>query len=139
MRNAIEVLQAALKRGVAVRPQVGGFPYLAESLRVAGVKKNIWNLPSCESIYLTEAGPVVMIGEPLLTGAALVPPFNREALVAALRTDQAGKSSFPEFLQATWKAGVVRYVVDFSARKVTYYGCNEEAYAEDYSPVELPK
>lgn len=138
MRNAIEVLQSALKRGMAVRPQVGGFPYLAESLRVAGVKKNIWTLPSCESIYLTESGPVVMVGEPLLTGMELVPPFNREALVTALRTDQAGKTTFPEFLQSTWKAGVVRYVVDFAARKVTYYGCHDEAYTEDYSAVDLP-
>ena len=61
-----------------------------------------------------------------------VPPFNREALVKALRTDQAGQSTFPAFLTATWRAGVVRYDVDFIARKVAYYGCNGEEYVEDY-------
>jgi uncharacterized protein YbcV (DUF1398 family) len=55
-----------------------------------------------------------------------VPPFNREALFVALRTDQAGESTFQEFLAASWHAGVVRYEVDFKARTVAYYGCNGE-------------
>ena len=61
-----------------------------------------------------------------------------EALIAALRTDQAGESTFPEFLAASWRAGVVRYDVDFRARTVAYYGCNDEAYVEGYPAVELP-
>lgn len=37
---------------------VGGFPYLAEILRLrrAGVTRNVWFLPACESLYLTDAG-----------------------------------------------------------------------------------
>jgi uncharacterized protein YbcV (DUF1398 family) len=66
-----------------------------------------------------------------------VPPFNREALIKALRTDQAGESTFPEFLAAAWHAGVVRYDVDFAARTVAYYGCNGEEYIEGYSAVEV--
>jgi uncharacterized protein YbcV (DUF1398 family) len=66
-----------------------------------------------------------------------VPPFNRDALVAALRTDQAGKSTFPEFLAACWGAGVVRYDVDFVARCVAYYGCLGEVYMEDYPAVQV--
>jgi len=49
-----------------------------------------------------------------------------------LRRDQAGETAFPEFLQASWKAGVVRYEVDFDARQVTYYGCHGESYVEAY-------
>jgi len=59
MSEAIETLQAAQKRAMASRPRVGGFPYLAETLRRAGVKRNYWCLPSCQSIYLTNEGPVV--------------------------------------------------------------------------------
>ncbi len=59
-----------------------------------------------------------------MTGAADVPPFNQDALALALRTDQAGDSTFPEFLSASWRAGVIRYEVDFGAGTVTYYGCN---------------
>ena len=137
MSQAIANLQAAQRRAMAIRPKVGGFPYLAEALRGAGVTRNLWFLPACESLFLTEAGPVVMQGTPLLTGAADVPPFDQKALIAALRTDQAGDSTFPEFLAASWRAGVVRYDVDLTQRTVTYYGCNGEAYAEHYPAVSI--
>ena len=132
MSKAIETLQAAQKRAMAGRPKVGGFPYLAETLRRAGVKRNLWCLPSCQSIYLTNEGPVVTQGAPLISGTVDVPAFDREALIRALRTDQAGESTFPEFLSASWLAGVVRYDVDFDARTVAYYGCNGEEYVESY-------
>ena len=115
MSKAIENLQAAQQRAMAIRPKVGGFPYLAETLRRAGVTHNLWSLPACQSLYLTEDGPVVTQGAPLVSGAADVSPFDREALIAALRTDQAGNSTVAEFLEASWRAGVVRYDVDFLA------------------------
>ena len=137
MSKAMENLQAAMQRGIAGRPKVGGFPYLAETLRRAGVKQNFWYLPACESLYVTELGPVVQLGTPLVAGMADVPKFNREALIAALRTDQAGQGTFPEFLSASWRAGVVRYDVDFAARTCAYYGAAGEAYVENYSAVEV--
>jgi len=137
MSKAIENLQAAHKQDMAGRPQIGGFPYLAETLLRAGVTRNLWYLPACQSLYLTEDGPVVILGTPLASGTVDVPPFNREALIAALRIDQAGKSTFPEFLEASWRAGVVRYDVGVMARKVAYYGCNGEEYIEDYPAVDV--
>ncbi len=137
MSKAIETLEAAQRRAMAIRPKVGGFPYLAETLRRAGVTRNFWFLPACQSLFLTSQGDVAMQGQPLATGMVDVPPFNREALITALRTDQAGESSFPEFLEATWRAGVVRYDVDFAARTVGYYGCNGEEYVEAYPAVEI--
>ena len=138
MSKAIDNLEAALKRAMATRPKIGGFPHLAETLRRAGVTRNIWFLPACESLYLTHDGPVVSQGQPLASGMIDVPMFNREALIAALRIDQAGQSTFPEFLAASWRAGVVRYEVDFAERTVGYYGCNGEVYVEAYPAVELP-
>jgi len=137
MSKAIENLEAAQRKAMAIRPKVGGFPYLAETLRRAGVTRNVWVLPACQSLFLTDEGPVVTQGKPLATGAVDVPRFNREALISALRTDQAGESSFLEFLEASWRAGVVRYDVDFKARTVAYYGCNGEEYVEAYSAVEI--
>jgi uncharacterized protein YbcV (DUF1398 family) len=55
----------------------------------------------------------------------------------ASRTDQAGESTFPEFLAPSWLAGVVRYDVDFTARTVAYYGCNGEEYVETYPIAEV--
>lgn len=137
MSKAIENLEHAMNRAAAVRPRVGGFPYLAETLRCAGVVRNIWSLPACQSLFLTSLGPVVMQGTPLVSGAVDVPPFDQEALIAALRTDQAGGSTFPQFLAATWRAGVVRYEVDFAARTVAYLGCKGEEYIEAYPAVEI--
>jgi len=84
MSKAIEVLQAAMKRAIEIRPKVGGYPYLAETLRRAGVTRNLWYLPACQSVYLTELGPVVQLGTPLVSGMADVPKFDREALIVAL-------------------------------------------------------
>lgn len=137
MSKAIENLQEAFKQAIAIRPKVGGFPYLAESLRGAGVTRNIWSLPACQSLYLTNDGPVVIPGSPLASIPVDVPAFNREALIAALRVDQAGESTFPEFLEASWRAGVVSYDVDFAARTVAYYGCDGEVYTEAYPAVAI--
>jgi uncharacterized protein YbcV (DUF1398 family) len=126
-----------MERAAANRPKVGGFPYLAETLRRAGVTLNIWSLPACQSLFITNDGPVVMSEIPVATGMVDVPAFNREALITALRIDQAGKSTFPEFLQASWEAGIVGYDVDFMARKVAYYGCCGEQYVEEYPAVEI--
>lgn len=137
MSKAIENLNAAMEKAAAIRPKVGGFPYLAESLRHAGVMRNIWHLPACQSLFLTSLGPVVMQGPTLLSGTVDVPTFDQEALVTALRIDQAGESTFPEFLDGAWRAGVVRYEVDFAARTVEYFGCDGERYIEAYPAVEV--
>jgi len=138
MSKAVDNLMKAMQQAAANRPKVGGFPYLAETLRRAGVTRNLWSLPACQSLFLTAEGPVVTQGVPLVSGVADIPPFDREALITALRIDQAGESAFPEFLEASWRAGVVRYDVDFCARTVTYFGCNAEEYIEAYPAVEIP-
>jgi uncharacterized protein YbcV (DUF1398 family) len=137
MSKAVDNLMRAMERAAAIRPKAGGFPYLAESLRQAGAIRNIWSLPACQSLFLTEEGPVVMQGAPLVSGAVDVPAFDRDALITALRIDQAGESTFPQFLEASWRAGVVRYDVDFAARTVTYFGCGGEEYIETYPAVEI--
>jgi uncharacterized protein YbcV (DUF1398 family) len=136
MSKATDNLQAALDRAMAGRPRVGGFPYLAECLRRAGVTRNLWSLRACQSVYLTGDGPVITQGTPLASGTMDVPAFDREALIKALRVDQAGEFTFPQFPEAAWRAGVVRYAVDFSQREVAYCGCNDEEYIEAYPAVQ---
>jgi uncharacterized protein YbcV (DUF1398 family) len=137
MSDAIAHLQAAQAQAMAVRPREGGFPYLAETLKRAGVTRNVWQLPACQSLYLTDRGAVLQQGTPLVSGVADVPSFDQPALIRALRADQAGESSFTAFLLASWNAGVVRYEVDLLGRHVTYYGCNDEFYVEHYPAVSL--
>ncbi len=135
---AINNLQAAMERGATVRPKAGGFPYLAESLRQAGVTHCRMAVPANAFLYLTGHGNVVIQGEPLVTGFALTPQFDEASLIAALRADQAGETTFPEFVRACWHAGIVWYDVNTTARTCTYYGANGDSYTEDYPPVSLP-
>jgi uncharacterized protein YbcV (DUF1398 family) len=135
--KAIQNLQEAMRRAEAIRPKVGGFPYLAECLRQAGTTRNLWHLPACQSIFQTDGRAVVVQGKPLISGMAEVPVFDRAALIRALRSDQAGETTFPEFLEASWKAGVVKYDVDFTARTVSYYGAGDEVYVEEYPAIAL--
>ena len=140
MSTAIDDLIGARNWAVANAPAVQGFPYLAEALRQAGVRRNEWHLPAMQSLYTLDASAVMDQGAPLVSGVGDVPRFDREALVDALRADQAGHTTCPEFAMAAWRAGVVRYVVDLDNRTCTYFGVNDaadESYVESYPGVSL--
>jgi uncharacterized protein YbcV (DUF1398 family) len=84
------------------------------------------------TIYITELGSVVNQGIPLVNGMSDIAPFNKDNIIKAIRTDQDGRSTFPEFLMSIWKAGVVKYEADFLIRIVTYFGSYNEIYEEEY-------
>lgn len=133
----VEKLVEAQKYAMANRPQVGGFPFLAEVLRQAGVKTNRWTLPACQSVFGMSDGFIVQQGTPLVLGVHVIPKFDQTALIHAIREDQAGRSTFPEFLMAAWQAGTVGYDVDFELRKVSYFGASGETYVEEYPSAEV--
>lgn len=58
-QTSTQKLQTAMQYAFANRPKVGGFPFLAECLRQAGVKKNIWALPGAQSIYVMKDATLV--------------------------------------------------------------------------------
>lgn len=138
MNSIITTIDAALERAAAVRPRVGGFPFLAEALREVGVTNYYFDVPSGTVLYATGAGDVLQPGSPLRTETTVVPPFDCAALVDAIRADQRGESAFPEFVEASWQAGVVRYEVDTAARTCSYFGAHGERYVEHYPAVTLP-
>ncbi len=128
----IERLQTAQQEAIKNRPKIGGFPYLAEMLRRAGVKRNTWTLPVCQSVYFMEKGVVVQQGKSLVDGVAKAPLFDEAALMKTICTDQAGGSTFSEFLESAWNAGVLWYDIDFEKRVVVYGGAQGETYTESY-------
>ena len=97
MSEAIDNLNAAMQRAMAGRPEVGGFPYLAETLRRAGVKRNLWFLPACQSLYLTEHGPVVSIGTPVANGTVDVPHSTVEPSSRRCAPTRPGRARFLNF------------------------------------------
>jgi uncharacterized protein YbcV (DUF1398 family) len=137
--SSVEALQAAFSRAAAIRPAVGGFPVLAEVLRSAGVKRNEWQLPAAQSRYdMTDGTVLIQQLTPLTEGINAVPAFDRDELIRVLRADQAGETTFPAFLDGSWQAGVVRYVVEFDEHRVSYYGSAGEVYEESYPPDARP-
>ena len=138
--ETITKIQEAMQKASLIRPKVGGFPYLAEALRQAGVLKNIWTLPTAQSLFITKTGTALFPNQALVTEATEVVNFDEEALIKVLRADQAGESSFAEFLQGSWLAGVTGYEVDFEQRQVTYYGYKQgqkASYIEEYPQVSI--
>lgn len=138
MNPIVKSFMEMQSHGISIRPQKAGFPFLAEALRRGGALKNLWSLPSCQSIYILKELSIVQQLPPLFTGTREVPRFDSKALISAIRRDQDGESTFPEFLGSAWEAGVVSYEVDFLARRVAYFGTNKESYCEDYPHVEIP-
>jgi uncharacterized protein YbcV (DUF1398 family) len=138
MDTLIPKIDAALAHAQSVRRVVGGFPYLAEALRAVGVSKNFYDVPSATSVYVTASGSVLKPGGLIRTEATLIPIFDEVGIVAAIRADQRGESTFPEFLDAIFEAGVVRYVVDTAHRTCKYFAVSGESYTEEYPAVTLP-
>ncbi|MFJ6728478.1 DUF1398 family protein [Streptomyces sp. NPDC091281] len=137
MSTAILNLRAAYERAAAVRPPVGGFPYLAEALRQARVTGYRVTVPSMTTVYASPDGAVTVLGDPLITGTADVPPYDEARFVASLRASQAGGTTYPEFVRGCWEAGVVSYDVDLAARTCTYHGADGDNYTEVYPAVEI--
>jgi uncharacterized protein YbcV (DUF1398 family) len=133
------VVADAQQRARAVRPDIGGFPYLAEALRQAGLVTVRCVVPSMTTTYLFDDGAVVAQGTPLVDALAEVPAFDRQAVVAAIRADQAGRSNYPTFLADIWNAGVTDYEVDLLRRTCTYHSISDLAYVETYPAVDLPQ
>jgi uncharacterized protein YbcV (DUF1398 family) len=137
MSTLTDTVQNAQREAAEIRPEVGGFPVLAEVLRRAGIRRNAWTLPAGQSVYLTDTGAVVEPACVLVSEMSDVPPFDRDAVIDAIRADQAGRTTFPEFLAAIWTAGVTGYVADLDRRTVTYSGIDNTTYVESYPAVEI--
>lgn len=133
--DAIVTLNAALGEAAARRPTVGGFPYFAETLHRNGVHQFTYWLPAMQCLYRTDLGAVLTQDAPLHQGIHDVPEFDEAALVSALRADQAGQTTFPEFAEAAWRAGVVHFVVDLDERSCTYVGLDGQTYVERFAAV----
>jgi uncharacterized protein YbcV (DUF1398 family) len=137
MSTLTDTVQTAQRKAAELRPEVGGFPVLAEVLRQTGIRRNERTLPAGQGVYVTDFGAVVEPAMSLVSEMSDVPAFDREAVIDAIRADQAGHTTFPEFLAAIWSAGVTGYVADFDQRTVTYSWIDSSTYVESYPAVEI--
>lgn len=136
MADPIDVLTVALDRAARVRPAVGGFPYLAEVLRDSGFEHVHCDVAGGTMLYRGPVGAVVTRVPAQAAATVAVPRWDETALVAAIRADQRGERSFPEFLAGCWSAGVTGYDVDLAGRTCTYRSADPgRRYVEQYPAV----
>lgn len=64
------------------------------------------------------------------------PPFNKKAIVAAIRAIQHRETIYSEFLRQIADAGVTVYTVHLNGRKAIYLGADGDFYVEPF-PVRL--
>jgi uncharacterized protein YbcV (DUF1398 family) len=135
--DPIAIVRAALARAdTDPRAAAQGFPFRAATLRAAGVAAYHVDVPGRATLYDLAAGSVLEQDAPLRgEGLHPVAPFDEAGLVAALHANQAGRSTYADFVEAALRAGVVRYDVDLAARTCTYRGAAGEAYTERYPAV----
>ncbi len=62
----------------------------------------------------------------------VAPRFSESGVKAALKTVQAGKSSYPEFLKQIMEAGVACYSVYINGRKAIYTGRDGDELVEPF-------
>jgi uncharacterized protein YbcV (DUF1398 family) len=133
--TTITTVQQAQRRGAASRPRINGFPHYAEALRAAGISAVETSIATGGSVYYLADGAVTESFEPIVTHISAVPDWNEAGVTAALRADQEGRTTFPEFLRAAWDAGVIQFRVDLAGRTCTYVGAAGEHYVENYPAV----
>ncbi len=133
--HLVETVAQAQRRGAAARPRVNGFPYFAEALRAAGITLVHTSIATGGSVYYLADGAVAQSFDPIVGPVEAVPAWNETALIGAIRADQAGLTTFPEFLHDTWQAGVIHFVVDLADRTCTYFGTSDNHYVETYPAV----
>jgi uncharacterized protein YbcV (DUF1398 family) len=137
MSTLTDTIQNAQRKAAEIRPRVGGFPVLAEVLCQAGIRRHERTLPAGQTVYVTDTGVVIEPAMSLVSEMSDVPAFDRDAVIDAIRADQAGHTTFPEFLAAIWTAGITSYVVDLDQRTVTYAGTDDTPHVERYPAVEI--
>jgi uncharacterized protein YbcV (DUF1398 family) len=131
----IGILQQAQQRAAAARPKVNGFPHYAETLRIAGITAIETSIATGGTVYHLSGGAVAESFGPIVEFAEVVPAWDEASLVAAIRADQAGRTSFPEFLRSSWNAGVIHFRVGLNERTCTYFGTASNHYVEKYPAV----
>ncbi|HDC4393610.1 TPA: DUF1398 family protein [Enterobacter cloacae] len=135
MSETINHVMAVLQSAGQLPAREAHFPHFAKLLYQAGIRSNTWTLPACQAVYVTDTGSVILMGEPLINAPEEVPVFCAARLMAAIRDDQAGNTTFREFLKRIWQAGVVSYRVDLVSQTVTYYGLHGDEWEESYPDV----
>ena len=125
MKHAVETaIQRARDGGIT-------YPQFVQVLIDAGVTSYHVDVASHAISFLCGADEIhAERGAPTAQSGARPSSFSKDGLVAAIRENQQGKSTYSVFLERIWAAGVTTYDVDVTGRMITYRGARGETHTE---------
>lgn len=97
------------------------FPQIIQILMEEGVESYQVDLVQNQKTFYFPTGKA-QVEKFDYQGPAIALEFSAEKVVAAIRASQAGKISYPEFLNEILKAGVTQYTVYLQGRRAIYFG-----------------
>ncbi len=107
------------------------FGEIVGTLIEAGVESYYADFRAKATTYYTPSGEAVAVALHA-PQEAVADAFDSAAMQAAVRRAQRGEVKYPEFLQLSYKAGCVGYMVWIAGRHVTYFGRRGEAHVERF-------
>lgn len=108
------------------------FPDAVVQLTEAGVVRYVVDLVRFERTLYGSDDETLQDDIALDPMLEVAPHFSEAGVKTALKTVQAGKSSYPEFLQQIMEAGVACYSVYINGRKVIYTGRDGDELVEPF-------
>jgi len=110
------------------------YPDLAARLAAAGVLSYTVDVASKITLYRFENG-VIHLSEKTDAPVAISPQFDKGAVVKAIRDNQEGRTTYPEFMQGMANSGVIFYEATLNGEnpRVTYIGIG--GFYEEVIPV----
>jgi uncharacterized protein YbcV (DUF1398 family) len=108
------------------------FPQAVVQLTEAGVVRYIVDLIRFERTLYGSDDETLQDEIALDPMQEVAPRFSEAALKAALKSVQAGKTDYPEFLKQIMEAGVASYSVYINGRKVIYTGRDGDELVEPF-------
>lgn len=99
------------------------YPELVKALIAAGVGSYTVDVPSGARLYRFNGGEHILHNDAII-GQSVAEKFSEEKTVQAIRENQQGKTSYPQFMEGIAAAGVRFYEATLNGdrKRVTYIG-----------------
>jgi uncharacterized protein YbcV (DUF1398 family) len=109
------------------------FPEILGRLVSIGVERYHADYSCNEITYYLPNGKSLVVATPHPVHATAT-EFSRSAVAAAVRQSQRNEHSYLDFIRKMMAAGCVGYFVQFTGRRVIYFGRCGESHVEHFPP-----
>lgn len=105
------------------------FPEIVAKLIASNVESYHVDMVRCENRYYLPQGENFVVANKLEPKIA-AEKFSAEQVADAVRSSQAGKITYLQFMEKIATAGAVYYITYLTRKKVVYFGRNGDSHTE---------